>query len=133
MALDRNETRVKEERQVDTERKMILSLSKDKGDFRVEPYKGSGKGGQKRNKTMSGCRIHHDASGAIGQSEDERSFFQNRKTAFARLVDSETFKKWHKLSIAEIMGAFANIEEEVAKELRHIRIEIMQDGKWIEV
>jgi protein subunit release factor A len=116
------------------EKTLILSLSKAKGDFRVEPYKGSGNGGQKRNKTMSACRIYHDESGAVGQSEEERQFFQNRKIAFTRMINSEKFRKWHKLKTAEIMGVFADIENEVEREIhsKNVKIEVLQDGKWIE-
>ena len=51
-------------------RELIMSLSKDKGDFVVTPFKGSGKGGQKRNKTMSACRITHPASGAVSECQE---------------------------------------------------------------
>ncbi len=46
-------------------KELLFSLSKAKGDFIVQPFKGSGKGGQKRNKTMSACRIIHPESGAL--------------------------------------------------------------------
>jgi protein subunit release factor B len=116
------------------EKKLLFSLSKAKGDFRVQPYKGSGNGGQKKNKTMSACRIYHDASGAVAQSEEERSFFQNRKIAFKRLIESDIFQKWHKVQAATIMGAFAGIEDEVNRDMRskNLKVEILQDGKWIE-
>jgi protein subunit release factor B len=117
------------------EKQLLFSLSKDKGDFRVEPYRGSGKGGQKRNKTMSACRIYHDASGAVGRSEDERYFPQNRKIAFKRLIESKEFQRWNKVQAATIMGAFASIEDEVDREMRskNLKVEEYIDGKWIEI
>ena len=38
--------------------------------FRWDYFRGSGKGGQKRNKTSSGVRCTHEESGAVGQSHD---------------------------------------------------------------
>ena len=110
----------------------ILSLSKDKGDFIVQPFKGSGKGGQNRNKVMSCCRITHPASGAVSECQEERSFHQNRKIAFERLLEKPEFKKWYKIKTARALGRFANLEEEVNREMRNIKVEVMQDGKWIE-
>jgi protein subunit release factor B len=117
------------------ERKLLFSLSKDKGDFRVQPYRGTGNGGQKKNKTMSACRIYHDASGTVVQSEEERSFFQNRKIAFKRLLNTEKFKQWHKIETAKKLGRFVDIEEYVEDQMRpeHIKVEEKIDGKWIEI
>ena len=44
-------------------RQLILSMSKAKGDFKVETFKSGGKGGQHQNKTDSGARVIHVASG----------------------------------------------------------------------
>lgn len=98
---------------------LIHSISKSQGDFIVQPYKGSGKGGQKRNKTMSACRITHPASGTVSECEEERSFAQNKKKAFLRLIEKESFKRWHKIEIAKAMGAFDGINEAVDREIKH--------------
>jgi peptide chain release factor 1 len=57
-----------------------------KDDLRIDYYRGSGKGGQHRNKTDSACRITHLPTGIVAQSEEERSQPRNRKAAFARLT-----------------------------------------------
>jgi len=114
------------------ERKLILSLSKEKGDFVVQPFKGSGKGGQKRNKTMSACRIIHPSSGTIAECQEERSFEQNKKKAFKRLVDNDVFRKWLKTESARKKGELAHLEDEVDREMENIKIEIFVDGKWQE-
>lgn len=115
---------------------MLFSLSKDNGDFIIEAYKGSGKGGQHRNKTMSGCRIKHPASGAIVESCRERSFYQNRKIAFRKLVDSDQFKRWFKYECARRSGSIADAEEYAEREINnptHLKIEVQENGKWKEI
>jgi len=58
-----------------------------KEDLRIDYYRGSGKGGQKRNKTSSACRITHIPTGIYAQAEDERYQNRNKKLAFKRLVE----------------------------------------------
>lgn len=117
-------------------KELLFSLSKANGDFVVEPYKGSGKGGQHRNKTMSGCRIKHPASGTVAECCSERSYYQNRKIAFRKLVDSDQFKKWLKYETAKRSGSIADAEEYAEREIRnpdHLKIEVQENGKWKEL
>ena len=116
-------------------RELLLSLSKDKGDFIVQPFKGSGNGGQKKNKTMSACRITHPDSGAVSECQEERSYEQNKKKAFTRLVNSETFQKWYKLETARRLGTLVPIEKAVEEAMnpKNIKTEVIEDGKWVEV
>lgn len=117
------------------DKRLLFSLSKAKGDFIVQPFKGSGKGGQKRNKTMSACRIIHPASGTVSECQEERNFDQNKKKAFERLVEKETFKKWYKVETAKALGLMTNIEEKVDKAMtaENIKVEYVVDGKWTEM
>lgn len=57
-----------------------------KSDLRIEYYRGSGKGGQHRNKRDTACRITHKETGFSSCSEEHKSQAQNRKAAFRKLA-----------------------------------------------
>lgn len=112
--------------------KPFFSLSKSNGDFVVTPYRGSGKGGQKRNKTFSGCRITHAATGLFVECEEERSFETNKKRAFERLCNKPEFRMWLKVETSRRAGKFIGIDEKVEKEMKNIRVDVKDDnGRWI--
>ena len=119
--------------QIKHNKQLLFSIKKK--DFLVTPFIASGKGGQKRNKTSSCCRIKHLASGAVAEATNERSFHQNKNIAFKRLVEKELFKNWHKIKVAKVLGLM--IEESVWVEqqmtLDKLRFEIQVDGKWQQV
>lgn len=48
-------------------RELVFSLTKD--DFEWEYFRGTGKGGQKKNKTSSAVRCKHLESGAVGKQK----------------------------------------------------------------
>lgn len=54
-------------------------------DCRVETYRASGPGGQKRNKTSSAVRITHLPSGICATATESRSQLENRARALHRL------------------------------------------------
>ena len=115
-------------------KKLLFSITKK--DFKIDTYRGSGKGGQKRNKTDSAVRITHLESGAIGMSEDERSQYQNKKMAFKRLVESDKFKKWHNTEVAKRLGRIIDVEKEVEKLMSPENIKVEgkdEDGRWVEL
>jgi protein subunit release factor A len=73
-------------------------------DCDVQTFRAGGKGGQHQNKTETGVRIIHRASGAVGEARDERSQHMNKKNAFLRMARSEKFKTWHRLECARRLG-----------------------------
>jgi protein subunit release factor B len=114
-------------------KELLFSLSKAKGDFIVQPFKGSGKGGQKRNKTMSACRIIHPGSGAVSECQEERSFYQNQSKAFKRLIEKPEFRTWYRVEVARQLGQLKEIDRQVENSMNsnNIRVEAVdENGRW---
>lgn len=105
-----------------------------RSDFDVSFFRGSGAGGQKRNKTSSGVQIIHRESGAIGRSSDSRSQDQNRRAAFERLLRDPRMKFWIAKKLYEVRQ-LETIDQSVERETspEFLRVEIKgEDGKWKE-
>lgn len=110
-------------------RELLFSVTAK--DCRFDYYRGSGKGGQKRNKTSSAVRCTHLASGAVGQAEDTRSQQRNKQIAFRRMAETSKFRDWHKLECAKRTGRLREIEELVDREMAmNTRTEVYADGAW---
>lgn len=71
-----------------------LVLTVKLSDCRVDEFRSGGPGGQNQNKRNTGIRIVHPPSGAVGESREERSQLQNKRTAFTRMAQSPKFKTW---------------------------------------
>ena len=56
-------------------------------DCEITPYKSSGPGGQKKNKTESSVRVRHLPTGIVRIATESRSQARNRETALARVLD----------------------------------------------
>lgn len=115
-----------------SKRELLFSVTID--DCRVDTFRAGGPGGQKQNKTSSGVRVTHTASGAVGESREHRSQHQNKRAAFVRMAESEKFKAWHKLEVARRTGLLAEIDRQVDREmsLENIRIDVKDEkGRWV--
>jgi protein subunit release factor B len=97
--------------------------------------KGTGAGGQKRNKTSSAVHCTHKASGAHGYSEASRSQHDNKADAFAKMCATREFKAWHQREVWRRMGVLDQIERSVRDGMdpRNLRLEVKVDGKWVVV
>lgn len=96
--------------------------------------RGTGNGGQKKNKTNSAVHCSHRPSGAHGYAEDTRVQAKNRSIAFERMAKTEKFSTWQRLEFMRRTGAQAVIEEQVAREMKKIRVDIKnEEGLWAEV
>ena len=95
--------------------------------------RGSGKGGQKRNKTSTKARCTHPPSGAVGVSDDSRSQHVNKRIAFTRMALSPAFRAWHKMEIARVLGTEQQVQDSVARSMSpsNLLIEGKDDeGRW---
>lgn len=97
--------------------------------------RGTGPGGQKRNKTSSKVRCLHRASGAIGESDETRSQHDNKRLAFRKMAESAEFKAWHKLETARRLGTLIDVDDYVNRTMRddNLKVEGKVDGKWVPI
>jgi peptide chain release factor 2 len=94
----------------------------------VQTFRSGGKGGQNQNKRDTGCRVIHRPSGARGESREERSQLQNKRTAFLRMVHSPPFRLW----LAIETGRIAAIESSIVIPETALRVETRVGGRWVE-
>lgn len=113
---------------------MELLFSITAAECRWDYFRGGGKGGQKKQKTPSAVRCLHIKSGAIGTASDSRSQWENKKSAFRRMAETERFKKWIRLESLKRMGMDAIVEENVRRAMQpqNIRVEYKEDGRWVD-
>lgn len=104
-------------------------------DFLFKCSRGSGKGGQKRNKTSSKVLCIHKPSGSYAYSDISRSQAQNKKDAFTKCVSTKEFQVWLKLEISKKAGELARIEDEIDKSLENSEQTIVEtkddNGRWV--
>lgn len=95
--------------------------------------RGTGNGGQKKNKTSSAVHCMHRPSGAHGYSEASRSQADNKQVAFQKMYDSPKFQRWVNIEFMKRSGEMDDIDRQVENELTKVKTEIKIDGKWTEV
>ena len=83
-------------------REKLFSVTAADCEFKAK--RGSGKGGQARNKTSNAIQCFHPASGAMGECEETRSQDLNRRTAFQRMTETKEFKSWLQLKVDAGLG-----------------------------
>jgi protein subunit release factor B len=107
---------------------MTKIFSVTTSDLREERYRGSGAGGQNRNKRDTGIRFTHEPSGATGESESERSQLQNRREALSRLSKHPKFVAWVNAQVAAIDEGYRSIEKKLDAAMREENL-IIEYGK----
>jgi len=114
----------------DIAKELLFSLTKK--DFELEFYRGSGAGGQNRNKVSTCCRIYHRASGAVAEACEERTQGQNKKIAFTRLLETPAFKSWHKAEVSARLQGYQNAVAMVDHMMRpeNLKIEVFTEDGW---
>lgn len=109
-------------------REKILSVTLK--DCRVDTFRAGGKGGQHQNKTSSGVRVTHHASGAVGEARDERSQLQNKRLAFRRMTETEKFQAWLRVTLGR--DVLTRVAVDRAMWPVNIRTEVKEDGEWVQ-
>lgn len=71
-----------------------------KKDLEVTYFRGTGSGGQKRNKTSNCVRIAHPASGTVVEATKSRKQGENQRTALKKLSEHPQFVAWVQTKLA---------------------------------
>lgn len=111
----------------------IISITQSDCEFKTS--RGSGAGGQHRNKTETAVHCIHKKSNAVGYSCDGKSQRANKETAFSRMVATKEFKTWLKLEISRRTGEQKSIEETVDRLMdeKYIKAEVKNErGLWVD-
>lgn len=113
------------------EKKLIFRLTAK--DFEFTYSRGSGPGGQKRNKTSTKVQCMHRPSGAVGVSDETRNQHENKRLAFTKMANSPEFTKWAKLQVSRITGEEQRIQEKIEHEMKYNTLIEVKDenGKWV--
>jgi hypothetical protein len=112
------------------QKEKLLTISKK--DFKIQTFRSGGPGGQHQNKTDSGVRIIHKASGAVGESRSDKSQHRNKRYALKRLTETKEFKIWLTRMSYEISTG-KTIDQRVDEEMdtKNLKLEVRDDrGKW---
>lgn len=114
------------------EKKLLFSVTAK--DCEWSYTKGTGAGGQKRNKTSSAVHCMHRPSGARGYSEASRSQADNKRDAFVKMANTVEFRRWNQLEAMKRMGQLEELERKLEEDMRpwNLKYETKVDGVWTE-
>lgn len=115
-----------------TEKELLFSVTAK--DCEWSYTKGTGAGGQKRNKTSSAVHCHHRPSGARGYSEASRSQADNKRDAFVKMANTVAFRRWNQLEAMKKMGQLEELERKLEEDMKpwNLKYETKVDGIWTE-
>ncbi len=100
-------------------------------DLKIDFFRAGGKGGQHQNKTSSACRIRHPASGAVGESREERQQTMNRRIAFHRMGKSKKFQFWARAQAAAIEQGYRDTEHKVDQLMSSDNLKVEYKTTWV--
>lgn len=102
-------------------------------DLDISYFRGSGDGGQNKQKTSSGVMMVHRETGAIGRACDTRCQHTNKGTAFRRLIQTPKMKAWLSKKVYQLQNK-ETMEETIARMMapENLLVEVKdENGKWI--
>lgn len=111
-------------------RNRILSVSIH--DCEVQTFRSGGSGGQNQNKRDTGVRVIHHPSGARGESREERSQLQNKKTAFRRMAEHPKFLLWLRIETGREMMLHGDVYIGIDLDPEDVKTEVRVGGQWVE-
>lgn len=91
-------------------------------DCEVTTYRGSGPGGQHRNKTATGVRIKHAPSGCVAEDCTSRSQLDNKRAAWKKLVNQPKFRAWVRAKALGLEPIEDIVDRQMAEE--NLKIEL---------
>lgn len=101
-------------------------------DCRLDTFTVHGPGGGGKDTSNTGVRWTHLASGASGESREERSQQGNKQRAWKRMAETKQFKAWLAVEIAKRAGQ-PSVDELVDRAMapQYLKIETRgEDGRW---
>lgn len=99
-------------------------------DCELQTFSAGGPGGQHQNRSRTGVRIIHHASGARGECREERSQWENKKRAWRHMCESRTFQLWLMLETGRIDAIQAEVSRIEIPE-RDLLVEVRRGGQWV--
>jgi protein subunit release factor A len=110
------------------EKQLLFSVGRKDCDWAY--FCTGGNGGQHRNAKKNGVRCTHRASGAVAEHRDGRDQFRNKIEAFVKMCNTPTFKAWHKMEVARLLGKpkEKTIDEIVDEAMQLINLKIEYSG-----
>ena len=106
----------------------LFSITKK--DLDIQTFRSGGPGGQHQNTTDSGVRIIHKESGAVGESRQFRSQYQNKRAALERLTQTVNFKLWLN---RKVFNLDCDLESKVDSSMQenNLKVEVFDGNKWV--
>ena len=98
-------------------------------DLREEQFRCGGKGGQNVQKRNTGIRFTHEASGAVGESQEERSQIQNRRKALEKLSRHPKFIAWCRMQAAVLEEGYSSVNRKIDELMKPDNLKIEIDSK----
>ncbi len=100
-----------------------------KNELVIEHVKGSGKGGQNRNKRMSGVRVEHVETGLIVRATERRSQSQNLGNAIERLVEKIEVASYVPKKRKKTRKTKGSVEKRISVKKKHSALKKVRTSK----